>query len=30
MPSVVLGDANTYFSDNKTQADQHTQFATQR
>jgi len=30
MPSVVLGDANTFFSDNKAQADQHTQFATQR
>jgi Flp pilus assembly secretin CpaC len=30
MPSVVLGDANTYFSENKGQADQHTQFATQR
>ena len=30
MPSVVLGDANTYFNENKAQADQHTQFATQR
>lgn len=28
LPSVVLGDANTYFSENKSQADQHTQFAT--
>jgi Flp pilus assembly secretin CpaC len=30
LPSVVLGDTNTYFSENKSQADQHTQFATQR
>jgi Flp pilus assembly secretin CpaC len=30
MPSVVLGDANSFFNENKSQADQHTQFATQR
>ena len=29
-PSVVLGDANTYFSDNRGQADARNQFATSR
>jgi hypothetical protein len=29
-PSVVLGDSNSYFAEAKGQAEQHTQFATQR
>ncbi len=29
-PAVVLGDANGFFSETKGQADQHTQFSTQR